>query len=71
LKDASAHQGCIYLIKNTLKTDKFYINIDILNNLNILKIIYSLNFQHHYSSLQYHMMIKDHLKDHMILQKSI
>jgi len=62
---SSAHQGCNYLIKNTttkkqlyceillqFKTVIFYVNIVKCN----LFLWSNLNLQHHYSSLQCHMI---------------
>ncbi len=50
----SAHQGYIHLIENTV--------YEILIVLNIKNAIYSsdakLNFQHHYSGLQRHMIFQ-------------
>ncbi len=59
--ESLAHQGCIYL-KNTEKQYIAISNIGFLFNTYTLNIIYSceakLNFQHHYSSLQCHMILQ-------------
>ncbi len=65
MKEASsAQQGCIYLIENTVKTVKYYYNLkslflcEYLLNCNLF-LWSKLNFQHHYSSLQCHMIFRN------------
>ncbi len=61
-----AHQVSFYLIKNLVKTVQYknnYYNLNIRFLFEyILNVIYScdakLNFQHHYTSLQYHMLLQ-------------
>ncbi len=61
---SSAHYGCIYSIKNTEKTAILW-NIIAISNIGFL-CEYVLNcnlflyFQHHYSSLQCHMIFRNH-----------
>ncbi len=65
---SSAHQGCIYLIKNTVKTVKLWNIITILNSCFLYEYIVKCNlflwsklyFQHHYCSLQCHMIFRNH-----------
>ncbi len=58
----SAYQGCIHLIKNTVESVKHYYNLKQL--FSIWTVIYfcdtQLYFQHHYSSLQCHMIFRNH-----------
>ncbi len=60
------NQSCIYLIKNAVKSVILW-NIKILNNCFIFEYLFSnvihscnvkQNFQHHYSSLQCHMILQ-------------
>ncbi len=62
---SSAHQGCIYLTKNTVKILKYYYNFKkTFSDWICLKVIYfcdaELYFQHHYCSLQCHMIFRNH-----------
>ncbi len=68
LEVASAHQGCIYLIKNTFKMIIVWNIIANSNGCFLCKYIVKCNlflwlklyFQHHYSSLQCHMIFRNH-----------
>ncbi len=61
----SAHRGCIYWIKNTVKMCDI---ITIYNNCFLCEYLLKCNlflwsklyFQHHYSSLQCHMIFRNH-----------
>ncbi len=57
-KVSSAQKGCIYLIKNTVKMFKYYYNLIAVT------LIYfcdaQLYFQHRYSSIQCHMIFRNH-----------
>ncbi len=69
---SSAHQGCIYLIKNTVKIEILLLIKTTVLYVNIYEtVIYfcdaQLYFQHHYCSLQCHMIFRNHnnmLKKH-------
>ncbi len=66
---SSAHQACIYLIKNTAKAVTLWNILTIKNNSFLFEYILKcnlflwskLNFQHHYSSLQWHMILQKSL----------
>ncbi len=66
LKEVSYdHQGCMYLIKVACKIAVILFIIKLLYFNIFLNVIYScdakLNFQHHYSSLQCHMILQKSL----------
>ncbi len=67
---SSAHQGGAYLIKNTVKIVKYYYNLSVLCEYVLSCNVFcdaQLYFQHHYSSLQCHMIFRNH--HNMLLKK--
>jgi len=73
---SSAHQGCIYLIKNKkIKTVILWMLIQFKTVVFYFNIMYlflwsKLNFTHHYSSLQCHMILqKSFWYDDLMLKK--
>ncbi len=66
LKVSYVNQGCIYLIKNTVKTVIFFTGIflQFKNKCSLFQYIWmyfcdaKLHFQHHYSRLQCHMILE-------------
>ncbi len=61
---SSAHQGCIYLIKNTVKTVKYYnrnkLHFKIYSIRKQVFLIVMRSWIQHYSSLQCHMIFRNH-----------
>ncbi len=67
---SSAHQGGAYLIKNTVKIVKYYYNLSVLYEYVLSCNVFcdtQLYFQHLYSSLQCHMIFRNH--HNMLLKK--
>ncbi len=62
LRVSSAQQGSIHLIQNTVKTFKYYCHLkQLFSMLKCNLFLWSkLYFQHHYSSLQCHMIFRNH-----------